>query len=503
MSVTVYEVIVPIILLALAWVAVFAWRYINTPSARVFAQMVLCVMVWLVGDLYGRLAVRLNWQLFSEDIKYLGVTTAPVLMLMFTRSFLERPFSRRAQALLLSVPALTVLMVWTNTWHGLFWQSVLVGVPSGPPLVRFGWYFWLVHFPYSYALIFLSLSLVVREGLRSTRLHQPQFWTLGVAFAVPFLANVAYLSGLTGGVSYTALSFAICMAFLWSVLRQGLLRSNPIAYQTVFQTVRDGVIVLDRSGRISDVNPAAARALAHNRESLIGQTLRQAFTAWPTLLERFEQTLEADEEVLVPNQEPPQYVNLQITPLYSKVGTLLGRVITMRDVSEGRRRQQFLEDLAFQDPLTGLANRRSFEHQAEQAIESARADGTGLAILYFDLDGFKRINDSFGHDVGDTLLRAVAGRVQSCLRDQDLLARMGGDEFSAMVKMLEPGDVAAVAQRISETVCVPYQLAEQTLSIGLSLGVAIFPDYATDLKALLRHADAAMYVKKLARKTLR
>ena len=169
-----------------------------------------------------------------------------------------------------------------------------------------------------------------------------------------------------------------------------------------------------------------------------------------------------------------------------------------RAVAELSAREEQLRHLAYHDPLTGLANRTFFHDRTESAIASHPGAAEMLGVLYIDLDGFKQINDEYGHSVGDALLVAVSRRLRSCLRPADVLARLGGDEFAVL---LEDLDVAAeanrLANRIVESIAEPFGIAGHRVSIGASVGVAVCEPGTDKVSALLRRADVAMYAAKV------
>ena len=152
-----------------------------------------------------------------------------------------------------------------------------------------------------------------------------------------------------------------------------------------------------------------------------------------------------------------------------------------------------LVQAALHDPLTQLPNRSLLQDRIEQTIEKARRRGHSLAVMFCDLDGFKSVNDAYGHQLGDRLLVAVSGRIARLLRPQDTLARLGGDEFVVVLAIDEPEDAVVVAGRIIAAVSEPYLIDAAELQVSASLGIALYPEDATNERELMAHADAAMY----------
>jgi diguanylate cyclase (GGDEF)-like protein/PAS domain S-box-containing protein len=171
-----------------------------------------------------------------------------------------------------------------------------------------------------------------------------------------------------------------------------------------------------------------------------------------------------------------------------------------RDISEQRAVQEQLTRQASHDPLTGLANRRFFSQQLKACLASARHAGPPLAVLFIDLDGFKAVNDTLGHDAGDTVLTSVARRLAEHMRETDVLARLGGDEFAVLCPAVGGEDeVSRIAQRLTRAIVQPLDIEGSVVGVGMSTGIALSNGHESS-QALLARADAAMYEAKRAGK---
>lgn len=170
---------------------------------------------------------------------------------------------------------------------------------------------------------------------------------------------------------------------------------------------------------------------------------------------------------------------------------------TLRYAIERKAAEQRLAQLAHYDPLTGIANRILFREKLEHAVSMARREHTRFTLMYLDLDGFKQINDRSGHDAGDQVLKICAARLRQCLRSSDSVARMGGDEFTLLLENTDSvKDIAHIAQKVIDTLEEPVQVGPVQVSVGCSIGIAVFPDGGSDAESLQKHADLAMYQAK-------
>lgn len=172
----------------------------------------------------------------------------------------------------------------------------------------------------------------------------------------------------------------------------------------------------------------------------------------------------------------------------------LSYVTTITDMSAFKRAEDQLRHLALHDPLTGLVNRTVLQDRLDHALAACRRTGGRLAVLFIDLDRFKYINDTLGHATGDELLRRAANRLKSCIREEDTLARMGGDEFVVLLQDVTSANAAAqVALKLGRKLHQPYRIGGQELTVTMSIGISLYPDNGEDGSTLLQHADTAMY----------
>ena len=185
------------------------------------------------------------------------------------------------------------------------------------------------------------------------------------------------------------------------------------------------------------------------------------------------------------------------SPITDRHGAVTGAVAVLRDVTDAVAMAERMAHLAQYDPLTDLPNRVLLQDRAQLAMAQARREGKSLAVMYLDLDGFKQINDTLGHAVGDQLLVQFAQRLQAGVRASDTVCRQGGDEFVVLLPGLDTPEAACgVARKILAACDTPFELAGRRVQVGLSGGIALFPQHGDSFDELSRHADDAMYAAK-------
>lgn len=223
---------------------------------------------------------------------------------------------------------------------------------------------------------------------------------------------------------------------------------------------------------------------------------------WQNLIEKQEsisielRSIRRDNEVI--------WLQLLTSALHDQKGELLGYLGAISDISELKEAQLQMETLAFYDPLTGLANRRLFRDRLKKSISKAQRGKTAVALMFIDMDKFKRINDTLGHDAGDLLLVEVARRLQENMRDTDTVSRVGGDEFTVLLTDINSStDALLIAEKLLRTLSEPFVVHGHTLTTTVSIGITLTPEDSIDDNVLMKNADLAMYrAKELGRNNI-
>ncbi len=273
--------------------------------------------------------------------------------------------------------------------------------------------------------------------------------------------------------------------------------------KVVFETTAEGIFIMDEAQRIASVNLAFTGITGYRPEEVLGQDPNELLHARrhsDQFYPRLETTLRGQWQ----GETYCRRKNGEVFPAWESVsvvrdaeGVITHYVTVFADITAIRRAEEQLQHLAHHDPLTGLPNRLLFNDRLDQTLEWARREGQRCALLFFDLDGFKHINDTLGHGCGDLLLQALAARIKMALRHSDTVARLGGDEFVViMADIAQAEDGARLARKLLETLAAPIELVGERIAVSASVGISIYPDDGTDRHALLKAADTAMYSAK-------
>ena len=339
-----------------------------------------------------------------------------------------------------------------------------------------------------------------------TRLRNPELIMLSGIALEDALAPVREMSRrMRLRAALATLLFAVIIGGLLLALvryeRAGRRLAEQEAHsRNIVEHMADGIVVVDVDGRIVRVNPAFCAITGFSSGALDGQPVS-------ALCADGEQHCELSRLVSQTGSghwsgdfdgvraDGSRYVgHTVISAVADNDEHQVRRVVLLSDVTELRRKDKEMWHQANFDRLTGLPNRALLADRIDGMLRRARRNHTEVAVLFIDLDDFKPVNDDFGHDVGDLLLREVAGRLQRLFRDEDTVSRLGGDEFVvAMHAELNSGFGQNAAGKIVASLSEPFQVAGQTLTISCSVGVARFPDDGDSADSLIQHADHAMY----------
>ncbi len=272
----------------------------------------------------------------------------------------------------------------------------------------------------------------------------------------------------------------------------------------VVANARVGITITDAIGQILYVNRAFTEVTGYAPEEVIGQNPRLLQSGrhppayyeemWCALRERGSWQGEIWNR-RKSGEEYPEW--LSIVAVRDKTGELTNYCAIFSDISERKRAEETLTHLALHDALTDLPNRALFVEHLRHALQRQRRASGRLAVLFLDLDGFKAINDDWGHEAGDLVLRTTGERVRAWLRSSDVVARYGGDEFTVLLDGIRGAWQAAdFARKLEQEVARPITMPVGECRVGVSIGIAVFPDDAADEAELLRLADQRMYQEK-------
>lgn len=290
------------------------------------------------------------------------------------------------------------------------------------------------------------------------------------------------------------------------VLLQREVEERRSYLEVVLSSTPSALITLDKEHRVLDWNMGAENLFGYTAQEAVGNDLDHLIASpdGEVLHEAADYTNQVLSREIVPLTETVRYdkwgrpfhVLLTGAPIEIN-GDLVGIVASYTDISKQKKLEKEIKHMATHDALTGLPNRRLFNERITLEMAHAERDKEMLSVMLLDLDGFKEVNDTFGHSTGDRILTEIGQRLEGVLRKSDTVARMGGDEFLLIIpQMQRVEDASITADRILEAIRAPFEMEGKTISLSFSIGIAIYPTHGEDVDSLTKHADRAMYVAK-------
>lgn len=480
--------------------------------------------IWSGSYVLQWLAVPPSIKLFSLNITYIGVVTVPSLFLIFALTFINQAmwFYKRLLSLLAIEPLVTLVLVWTNQYHGYVFRSLTLAKQQNLvwlQVVHGPWYY--VNLWYSYIVLVTALGVLVYGMQHTSPLLRSQNRILLLAAFLPWTTNM-YSEYFVNNLNFdfTPLTFGIAgILFTYSVIRNRFLDIVPLARSHIIESMSDGVLVLDAQNRIVDINPAMETLLGRDRTSFLGKAAAEALDVWMDKSTSFIGGQETHMELRLPNA-PSRYLDLRVTPLYDTYQRLSGRLMVFRDITERKQvekklrsandrlqsqlieigtLQSKLRSQAIRDPLTNLFNRRYLDETVDRELARAAREEYPVCVIMLDIDHFKKVNDTYGHEAGDFILKALAKTISERNRRGDFVCRFGGEEFVIVMPNMAVNTAYQRAEELRQSLNslhVPY--GRFNLAITISMGIASYPTNGEDRESILRAADRAMYGAKQA-----
>ncbi|QDH21097.1 diguanylate cyclase [Saccharibacillus brassicae] len=489
------------------FLAVYALlRFKHAPGGRYYVLAALMASILAFGYAFELTSDTLEQIKFWIGIEYFSLPFLPVFTLLMCVEYAGIRLGNWKKRMLYLIPLLTFVIQHTNDLHHLYYTSIGLRADAPFPIVELGrgpWY--AVHTLYLYGCLALSIFALSTRMRRSGRRFRLQMLAMAAGLLVPVAGNLYYLAGLSPyGIDLGPVFISFSFVFhSMAVFRFRMFDVAPIARDLVFENMEDGVLVLNAQNVMVDYNAAMLKLAPGLNSRLIGRPAEEVLAERPQIAQSVVDGRECD--LRLGGDDDGIYVHLRFSPIRDREGQRSGSIVTFVNITERVEMEKELKRLANTDGLTGLFNKNALIERAERGLREASRHGGSAAVVMFDVDHFKRVNDTFGHEAGDRVLSGVAEIIRSIIEPEDVAGRYGGDEFVLYLPDTGAQEACARAERIRAAVAaLAIDVVGHGVRVTSSFGVAQLPAEALSdptpadvcMQTLMRKADQALYESK-------
>ena len=491
-------VITSIITLVMAYTV---WRKRSTGKAGLFlALCLISVSIYSLGYGMELMSDTLERAMFWVRFQHLGIELIAPTWLLFAVSVsgYEKQITPRFLILLSIVPLYLFVTAETLGWLNLAHHNPRMDFSGAFPIFAYDRnLFNYISVAYFSFCILFSTVLFVLLLFRSAPSFRKHAMIYLIGSMPPWAGLLVYNLGLFNTrIDYTPLLLGVGgLFFVFGFVRLRMLDLIPLARNAVFENMCSGVLILDDNRRVVDFNPALQEIFPQLSQKAVNRPVSAVLYEYSELVAFVHDETSEKVELMVGAGPWANFYQVSKTLMRDKAGKLIGCIVSFYEVTKEKNLMDQLEKLAIQDGLTGIFNRQHFDHLASLEVDRLERYGGVLSMIMLDLDGFKKINDTYGHGAGDLALVTLAQTFSKMIRRSDIFARFGGEEF---VLLLPQTDVLA-AKTLAERLCealdqIELSFAGQTFKVHASFGITGFTSTRMmTLETVYRLADQAMY----------
>ncbi|TWT00640.1 diguanylate cyclase [Planomicrobium sp. CPCC 101079] len=477
-------------------------RLKNTPGGKYFVLATAMSSIFTLAYAFELASATLDGIKFWLKIEYIALPFLPLFILLMCFDYVGQKMGRGFRNGLLAIAAMTVLVQTTNDFHHLYYSSVGLRVDSPfaiADLEAGPWFY--VHSLFLYGCVAVSLGILLKQLRNHSFKFRMQVLLMIAGLLVPVVASFFYVAGVSPygidlGPVFMSVSFILHGIAL---LPFQMFNVAPIARDTVFESMEEGAIVLNRNNVVVDYNRSILKVLPVLRKQAIGKPVEEVLSDNRLLHKIISREQKCDYELYVDGEL--LHFQIRFSPVRNKKDILVGKIVSFVNVTERVEMERALKQLASIDGLTQVFNRTYFLEKAEEVFERLSLKGGLASVIMFDIDHFKRVNDTYGHATGDTVLTYIAQSAKESVREMDILGRYGGEEFVICLPNTSMEAAQKVAEAFRKQISESYLLIDGkridlTLSFGVSEVQIEAGDFSHSIQAVMGEADQALYAAK-------
>ena len=472
----------------------------DAPGAKSYTWVTLFASFFSFAYALELGSTSLESMQFWLEIEYLFMPFIPVLVLFMCMEYVGLKKKTEYYAFFI-IPISTVFMMHTNHLHHLYYKTIKVEKAGALTLLNLEWGPWFyIHAIFLFICFMVSVLVLLSKFRQSLPIFRKQIILMVAGLLTPIVANYFYLNNSSSGIDLGPVSLSVTFLLHGvAILSLQMFSVAPIARENVFESLKEGIIVVNRDWMIVDFNKAMLTITPTLNSSHIGKPMKDIFRENPILIEKLIREKECD----YTNNIDAKTVHFRISfsDVTNRRGQKIGKIISFINVTEKVMMEEKLKQLASLDGLTQVLNRTFFIKKSEILLNDLNLDGGRVSIVMFDIDHFKRVNDTFGHEAGDIVLINVSDIVKKKLRETDYMGRFGGEEFIICMpdtSLAEATKRANIIRRAIEEMTT--NLKENEILVTSSFGVThlqleMGEDHFS-IQDLIGQADEALYTAK-------
>lgn len=483
-------------------IAIFSINKKDVPGATAFSFLCFASTIYSFGYAMELLNSNLDVILRWNFLQVIGSEFLPVFWIIVAIQYCgrEKLLTPFVKSLLFGIPFFIIFMRYTNSFHHLFYQKTymvsngffpVIAIEKGP-LFLFNSVF------VTFSIIFSNI-LYLRLLVQSKGKFRNQATIMFLASLLPFISYLLLIVNKSPyGIDFTPISTTLSyILLLFGLFKLQFLNLVPLAHHIVFEGMNDPIIVFDKNYFILDYNLAATEVFHELNRQSIGKKVDMVLGNRSQFLQIISEGKETQYELIKENQS--MFFNVKISILNGKLNHLVGYIVEMNNNTLQIETMNRLQLIASTDSLTGIFNRRYFLELSEIELAKAKKNCTPATLIMFDLDRFKNINDYFGHQAGDAVLKQVAIVSKASIRSQDILGRFGGEEFIIFLPETQLEKAVEIGERIRGNIeKLNIITGSNNIHITSSFGVASMIEICEEtMDSLIKLADDALYLAKV------
>ncbi len=480
--------------------AALAIRHRKAVGGTSFLMLMLVMCVYSAGYGFEVASADLESAMFFSNVQYLGIPFIPFFLYTLIWKYLRHTnvIPLKITFILLIIPVFTFFLHLTTDRHNLFYINPQLSFYEGLSILHFEkgiWYF--INNLYTFFLVFMALvHCIVR--FKKDKKYRNNIALLIAVTIFPFGGYILYITGLAPEhIDITPLSLGLSCPFLVIALfNMSLFDIVPVAREHIFENMDNGLIVTDSTDRLVDYNKSILGIFPELKKCRVGIYIRDIDLTDDGRKINLYQILNSNMTFVEEQDGEKHYYSIRKNVISQTRQFLGGIIYIVADITEEKKLEAKLHAMATTDPLTGLKNRRNLLEIGEKEIKHSVRYKRDLSVLFFDIDHFKKINDSWGHSAGDRVLIEIAQICKKQIRESDTIGRYGGEEFVILLPEIPYNSAIRVAEKIRSSIAdKPILFEQQEINVTASFGVAAFNGDET-LYELFNRADQLLYKAK-------